>query len=280
MGAKDEIGSSWLTLAVGGIGIRLLVNDLVLANALRQRYQDFPAEGRIRLEAKVIYHPPQELALTSLAASHEAGIMFQGGILRFNQTGFDGYVDEVAGTACLEFSSPYPQEEVEYFIRVIFALLAYQANGILFHAAGIARRERAYLFFGHSGSGKTTVSRLSQNDQVLNDDLLLLMPETSGWMAYATPFWNPTQVQPSPCSAPVTGLYRLVQDRQVYLEPMGSGQALAELVSNVPVIPADAARSLGLLTIGRRLLAQVPAYRLHFLPDDSFWQVVDPPGAA
>ncbi len=277
---RDEQASSWLTLAVGGIGIRLLVNDSALADALRHRYRDFPAEGMIHMAVKVIYHPPQGQALTSLAASREAGIEFQGGILRFIQPGFDGYVDEAAGVAYLEFSSPYPQEEIEYFIRVIVALLAYQSNGIMFHAAGIARRGRAYLFFGHSGSGKTTVSRLSQNDKVLNDDLVLLMPGALGWVAYATPFWNPTQVQPSPCSAPVTGLYRLVQDRQVYLEPMGSGQALAELVSNVPVIPVDAARSLGLLAIGRRLLAQVPAYRLHFLPDDSFWQVVDPSGMA
>ena len=67
-------------------------------------------------------------------------------------------------------------EEVEYFLRVIYALLVFQAGGLLFHAAGIVRDGQCYLFFGHSGSGKTTVARLSSTDLVLNDDLVVLIP--------------------------------------------------------------------------------------------------------
>jgi hypothetical protein len=94
-------------------------------------------------------------------------------------------------------------------------------------------------------------------------------------MAYATPFWNPTQVTPTNQGAPVIGLYRLVQDKEVYLEPMGPGEGLAELVSNVPVIPDDPSRGEALLQRCAELIKVVPVNRLHFLPDSSFWEVVN-----
>jgi len=72
----------------------------------------------------------------------------------------------------------------------------------------------------------------------------------------------------------------VVQDIEVYLEPMGSGQALAELVSNIPVIPDDPSRGEILLQRGKRFLDSVPAQRLHFLPDDSFWKVIQAGGGA
>jgi hypothetical protein len=62
----------------------------------------------------------------------------------------------------------------------------------------------------------------------------------------------------------------------VYREALNRPQALAEMISNVPVIPADPGRSNDLLVRCARLLAAVPAYNLHFLPEPSFWEVIDP----
>ncbi|HEX7975650.1 MAG TPA: hypothetical protein VF498_14665, partial [Anaerolineales bacterium] len=111
---------------------------------------------------------------------------------------------------------------------------------------------------------------------VVNDDLMLLLPDRAGWMAHATPFWNPSQVQPTRQCAPPAGLYRLEQSLQVALEPLGLSEALAEWAASVPVISSDPGRTGELLGRGLRFLQTVPAYRLHFLPDASFWQAVDP----
>jgi hypothetical protein len=73
----------------------------------------------------------------------------------------------------------------------------------------------------------------------------------------------------------VAGLLRLVQDRQVYLEAIGGGEALAELLAGIPMIPADPARSAEIVRRCACLLASTPVYRLHFLPDASFWDVID-----
>ncbi len=201
---------------------------------------------------------------------------FRDRVLYFNDDDFRGYIDEQNGHGQLEVKSSHPEDSLDYYLRAIYALLAFRVEGLLFHAAGIVRNGRAYLFYGHSGSGKTTVARLSPNSLVLNDDLVILLPFSGGWRVHATPFWNPTQVRPTRQSAPLAGMYRLVQSKEVFLRKMSTAQSLAELVSNVPIIPEDRSRNADLLRRGIQLLESTPAFQLHFLPDNSFWSVIDP----
>jgi hypothetical protein len=264
-----------VTLSVSGIGISLACNDGVLAEALRQRYKAFPL-NEVN-ENKEIF----QVWVRSEAPMHEEEGApfnpqggFQGNLWQLKTPGCQGFIDEGAGRGQLDLSTHNALEAVDYFVRACIALLAFRAGGVLFHAAGIVRLGQAYLFFGHSGSGKTTIARNSIDDLVLNDDLVVLLPHATGWTAHATPFWNPSQVQFTSQNAPVAGLYRLVQDTQVLLEPMSKAEALAELVSNTPVIPENVRRSAVLLERLQHLLEDVPAWRLHFLPDGSFWKAV------
>jgi hypothetical protein len=273
---KDSSTFSFINLAIAGIRVRLACDNHRLTELLRGRYRDFLSDGQPYLEAVVTLS--RQPGLSSLL---NAEIEFQGSVLRFTAPGYQGNIDVRAGRAELQLSTVRAVEEVEYFLRIIYAVAAYENGGLLFHAAGIVKGEQAYLFFGHSGSGKTTAARLSKHCLVLNDDLLLLLPgspnsqDQLAWSAYATPFWNPTQVRPAAAGAPIAGLYRLVQDEKVYLEPMSKGQALAELIANFPVIPDDPGRNESLISRALSLLRAAPAYRLHFLPDDSFWNVID-----
>ena len=256
-------------------------NNTDLIKGLKKRYADYICSGEALLEVKIdtVGHKRESSLL-------DKGTSFMNGVCQFDAPGYEGFIDSENGRGELSLSSKRPLDEADYYLRVAYALLSFDAGGMMFHAAGILRNSEAHLFFGHSGSGKTTVARVSRDDIILNDDLLLLIPGNSGvnreskWMAYATPFWNPTQVAPTNQSGPVVGLYRLVQDIEVYLEPMGSGQALAELVSNIPVIPDDPSRGEILLQRGKRFLDSVPAQRLHFLPDDSFWKIIQAGGGA
>jgi hypothetical protein len=268
---------SWPTidLSVAGIGIRIYCHDPGVADRLRWRYADFSASGPPKFESWVILEG--DLRSNALL---DTGVVFRDHILHFTAQGYMGRIDVKENRGQLNLSSKQPVEDIDYFIRVVCALLAFENKGVMFHAAGVVREGSALLFFGHSGAGKTTVARLSPGGLILNDDLVILLPRggsagtQNDWIAHATPFWNPTQVRPTSESAPVAGLFRLVQDREVFIEPMGKAQALAEFLSNIPVIPDDPQRNATLIDRSLRLLGDIPTFRLHFLPDDSFWQVI------
>jgi hypothetical protein len=258
-------------LGIAGLGLALRCDNPALAAALRRRYQDFPLDGEPLLHAEISLSGSERAA-----PLYDPAISFHDGTIRFTTPTYSGQIDAQAGRAELTISSAYALEDIEYFVRVIYALLAFRAGGLLLHGAGIVRDGRGYLFCGYSGSGKTTVARLSAGDQVLNDDLVLALPGADCWLLHATPFWNPTQIRPSgKASAPLAVLLRLVQDTRVFVEPLGAGQALAEIIANVPVLPADPLLSAALLRRGQQLLSATPAYRLHFLPDPSFWPLVE-----
>jgi hypothetical protein len=100
------------------------------------------------------------------------------------------------------------------------------------------------------------------------------MPTGEHWQAHSTPFWNITQVRPINLHAPIAEFYFLIQDNIVYKKNMLPGKATAALISNIPVIPQDLHRSNQLLEILAKIQQIYPVYELHFLPDNSFWEVL------
>ena len=262
-----------ISLAIAHLNVRINCYHAELANVLRERYCDFLSQQQDNC-FKVEIHWIGKEHILSLS---EINPYFQEEILNISTPGVDGFINVKQGQGALTFQSERPVEEIDYFLRMIFALLACNAGGILLHTAGIIRDGQGYLFFGHSGSGKTTVCRVSQSDHsILNDDLILLLPGKKGWQAFGTPFWNPTQVKPNGGNAPVAGLYLLVQAHQVFTVPMAGGRAIAALIANVPVIPQDPHRSTRLLEILSNIQSVIPISELHFKPDNSFWNVISP----
>lgn len=64
------------------------------------------------------------------------------------------------------------------FLRYLLPRELLQKNSVLFHSSCVVdERNGAYLFFGPSGAGKTTLSQLCQGGNVLGDDMNLLKIE-------------------------------------------------------------------------------------------------------
>jgi hypothetical protein len=206
-------------------------------------------------------------------AYFEARPDFESGQCLLEAPGFAGTVDSEGREARLRAHPTAQPGDISYFIRTAFALEAFDEGSLLFHAAGVIHRDEGYVLFGRSGSGKTTAARLSKGKPVLNDDLLLLARGDDGWRVWATPFGRRRHAEVT--SAPLRALLHLIQAPEDRVDPLPRSEALAALVANSPVVNADVERALALLSWWDVTLGEVPAYRLYFVKDNTFWEVVD-----
>jgi hypothetical protein len=187
-----------------------------------------------------------------------------------------GRIDLDSRRAALALSNDVFFGGLDYFLRILTALLAYRDGGLLVHGAGLLAGGGVHLFVGRSGSGKSTVVALSPQALALGDDLIVLRPGEAGWRAYGTPFWNPeTQRRDGQTtSGRLAGIYKLVQDRDVYLEAVSPAAATGELMVDCPIINGDAVELPGLLGRCRQLAQAVPVQWLHFRKDPGFWALL------
>lgn len=265
--------NSPLALNLGGLVMWVRTDNPHLRDRLVERYKVFltSPSASPHLEAELV---AKELAEDGPA--QEPVPAFEAGRLLLHGSGVEGWVDAKRGCGRLLLNTSHVLEQTEYFLRAACALIVFEAGGLLLHAAGVVRNGRAFLFIGPSGSGKTTVAGFAgQNDRLLNDDLVLLRPHAGRWVAWATPFSRPPSASLQPLSAPVAAIFRLVQSRDVFAQPLDPARAVAELVAGAPVICADPLRSSALLDRCTLIARQVPCYALHFRREPSFWDVVE-----
>jgi len=259
-----------LTFSIAKIGIRVNCVRHELIGSLAQHYQEFAAGKDIQMEVILRVNDwGGEIELL------EQPLFFENDRVIINAPGLEGFIDCERGLAEISIPVRRSVENTEYFLRLVTAFQVFREGGLLFHAAGIVKDGYAYLFFGQSGAGKTTVASHSLGYVILNDDLLVLSIDKGIWRAHATPFSNPTQLKPTNQNALVKAMYRLVQDDRVYLESMSPGYSLAEVLASVPVIPKAPHWRDNLILRCQALIGAQPVHKLHFLPDGSFWNVIE-----
>ena len=181
-----------------------------------------------------------------------------------------------AELALVEEEGEASDRGLENFLRALTAEFVLAHGGLLLHGATVVRRGRAYVFFGPSGAGKTTTTRLSPNDLVLSDDLTLIVETKDGFGAAGIPFGMAHHHVPDSNEAfPIAGLHRLGQSREVARTRVTGAAALAEIVASLPfVMDHDPGAPM---ENAARLLARVPLWRLQFRKDDAFWKVIEEP---
>lgn len=266
------------TLAVAGIGVRL---DLGATTAQRRavlasRYGEF-------LQADV-----STVALAAVLAIHDAEgddflpwsenaplpvrVRLAGERLWVRSPWESGWLDMTHGIGAVTLR---PQGDFENFLRVLFAWLCLQRGGLLLHACGLQRAANGYLFAGPSGAGKSTVASLATGATVLSDDLVIVRPVRGRFHVFATPFHGSAAPdRRNTGSAPLAGIYFLVQAPHHALLPLNMAESLARMVAATPFVtslPAGAALTLGACT---RLVSHVPPQALEFRPDPGFWEVI------
>ena len=276
-------GDREVALDVAGIRVRARGFSAGQAGWFAARYGIFAADGgRGDPEVAVqVQRGPEEgfLQVDTSAGSevYRLATEYEGSTLRCWSYRFAGWFSLEEGNGVLTLCDADGrgfEASLENFLRVVYATLALRRGGFLLHSAGIVRGAGAHLFFGPSGSGKTTTCRLSSGARVISDDLILVLPGERA-RAVSIPFrGNLAELPREQESFPIAGFYRLVQDRDVFLEPIGRARAVGELMGSLPFVTERPENGEAALEAVGRAVATVPVYRLHFREDPTFWEAI------
>jgi len=248
---------SWqqFELSIGCVPLRLQMSDAQLFGAASARYAAFTDAAA----------QPIAIALNDGAPAEGAPVdfryEFEGAVLRALSSGirFDGVKNQYA---------------LDSLLRVFLSWKLLEHQGFLLHAATVTRHGKAYLFTGKSGAGKSTVATLSPEGSVLTDEISLLRREQGVWRAYGTPFWGEFKAAGSNSSAPVAGIFRLLQAAENRVEALRPMAILRALLPNVLFFSADAQANRQLLEIVSQASTEIAGYTLSFRKNRTFWEVL------
>ncbi len=169
-------------------------------------------------------------------------------------------------------------ELAENLLRLLVAYQLLAGGGVVLHSAGVVDGAGAWVFFGHSGAGKTTISRLSRDlgRRILSDDLNALSREGSRVMVSRVPFAG--DLGPSGGGAeahPLRALCRLEQASVNAVRPLPAGEAVAALLACAPFVNHDPHRVDRLTDALAGLVASAPTRTLAFSLDADFWPALE-----
>jgi hypothetical protein len=152
-------------------------------------------------------------------------------------------------------------------LRVLLSVIASQGGKMIIHAAAIGFARRAIIFPGVSGSGKSTMCRLLNGDQILNDEIVCLgLDEAGRGRVWGTPFWGemgsgPVWQRPVKAAA-IMFLKKSIRHTRIH--PMKTAMALTKLLRCCCLFGSDTNLVEKALANASRLVEILPCYELEF----------------
>jgi hypothetical protein len=241
--------------SIGCVPFQLQMSDERLFRAASLRYAAFT--GAVAQPIQIALN--ESSFVESLPA--EFAYNFEGACLRSDsrKTRFDGVRNDYA---------------LDSLLRILLSWKLTGRNGFLLHAATVIRNGKAYVFTGKSGAGKSTVASLSPKGCVLTDEISLLRRENGEWHAHGTPFWGEFRAAGSNTSAPVQGIYRLVQGAENRVTSLRPLKMIRALLPNVLFFSSESEATRRLLEIVGHAAEEISGYELTFRKDSAFWEVL------
>lgn len=168
----------------------------------------------------------------------------------------------------------------------VFEQILYQAYrsvvknkySYLIHSCGVIKDNRGYLFVGPSEAGKSTIAQLSSNFHVINDEICIVDLSRQTPFLSGTPF-NGLFRDKKPGEAPLKGIYLLNKAPVHSVEKISGGNAIKSLANEI-IPPIELKEMLSsntyvnMLDASLKIFEKVPVFRLNFLQDPCFWDLI------
>lgn len=160
--------------------------------------------------------------------------------------------------------------QVNTSLMIQFTFATAPLGTLLLHASVTRHKGMANLFFGVSGTGKSTHSRLWHqyvpDSDLMNDDNPVIRISGDDILVYGSP-WSGKTLCYRNVQAPIRALVRLEQAPENRIQRLHSLQAYASVIAACSSIRWNSSIMDGIVSSVETLAMKVPCYRLECLPD-------------
>ncbi len=258
-------------MAIGGLGFEVQAPDDTWLTALAPLYGEFPLETAADWQVSLAHD-------ADLAPAPQAWIEHAGPVTRFHIESYAGWIDleqrqAFVRTTSLAIAPAAVERTIAY---ACMQMLPRERNSLLLHAAGILWRGKGLVVSGHSGAGKTTVSRLSLGyGELFNDEMVIVDLSGQQPMLLSTPFLGrktpPELVRRINRAAPVNALLLLAHAPIFELRQLGPSEAVMELLQTDIAAVERLTSAAVWMAVVEQLVHSVPVYQLRFRPTTELW---------
>ena len=262
-----------MNLVIGGTGIRISTSDAAFEEVLRAQYAGF-----IEPDAGTHTGTPIELTVhlsSPSPADPDADIEVrnESNLWLMDRGDFHASYDPVSRTGSIRQNAN--RHGLDSVIRIIHSLTLAERSGFLLHAASAVRSDRAFLFAGPSGAGKTTISSLLPEDvHLLTDEISYVRKSAGCWMAFGTPFAGELARPGENRHAGVEALFLLRHGHENRIRPLNAAAAVRSILRNVLFFADDSFLTRRLFDTVCEFVDSIGVFELSFLPDDRVWSLI------
>lgn len=164
-----------------------------------------------------------------------------------------------------EMLATYMESGVQFYGHLL------RFDGMLLHASAVEMDGKAYLFSGPSGMGKSTHTRLWQQEfgsaaQVFNDDKPALRLIDDRWYAYGTPWCGKDGINQNR-KVPLGAICFLKRGSENRIRPLTAAEAVPLLYGQTMYRLRKPENALRLMSAVDKLVRTIPIYELENLPN-------------
>ncbi len=150
-------------------------------------------------------------------------------------------------------------------------------GGLLVHGAAIRDHDRAYLFVGYSGAGKTTMSQiwgaLEGNLSVLGDERIIVRKDDDGWHVYGTP-WAGMGFVVANERVPISNIFFIRHGKKNEILEPSKAVLFQDLFTQVFTSFWNPSTMLAVTDTCQQLVEEAPCFQLPFVNNHSVTEFV------
>jgi hypothetical protein len=257
-----------VVIEIGGLPIRLWVEDPSFLQVLKERYAGF-----VTSTAKASFDFDIELVPPGTSDDGDLRVEFESG--RWCMDGGDFYAEWNPATARGLVRQTATPRSIDCVLRIVHTLLLARNAGFLVHSASVVRNGRAFLFAGVCGAGKTTMARLAPPDAtLLTDEISYVCRQQDQYCAFGTPFVSDIGRTGDNICAPIAALYFLAKGPENKIESLDPADAGRALLENILFVAHDSEMVRSVFEAACEFVSRVPTRRLTFRPDARVWEMI------